>query len=312
LVVAEILIGLSIVVAVLASIVAFRYRRWSVERLRALSSGSRIAETSVGPIEYVLKGRRGPVVLFLHGMPGGYNQAPAEQRDGYRLLAPSRPGYLATPLAAGRTPAQQAKAYAALLDTLGIERVVVMGASGGGPSAIEFSALFPERTTALILLEAVSQSFPNEGKIMPVLRSDLVYWLSVSTILKTAGIKALVAMQIPDKSNAERVTGDPRKLAEFERAVWSIWPMSKRLVGYRNDLAQVDDLALPADRVRAPALIVHGTGDRLVPFAHSEKLARQIDGARLHAVAGADHMMPISHREELELVIGEFFSSLRV
>jgi pimeloyl-ACP methyl ester carboxylesterase len=83
-------------------------------------------------MEYVLKGDHGPIMLFLHGAPGGYDAAP-DAGENFRLLAPSRPGYLSTPLETGRTPAEQARAYAALLDALEIrEPVLVMAPSGGG------------------------------------------------------------------------------------------------------------------------------------------------------------------------------------
>jgi pimeloyl-ACP methyl ester carboxylesterase len=307
----EITITLAIAVVAIALAVAFRYLKWRSSMLRTLKEGSQVAETRVGLVEYVLKGDAGPVTLFLHGMPGGYNQAPELQREGTRLLAPSRPGYLRTPLRVGGTPEEQARVYEALIDALGIDRVLVMGASGGGPSAVAFAAMYPERTDGLILLEAVTQSFPNDGKIMPVLKSDFLYWFSVSAILKTAGAKGLIAAQVPDKSNQRRILDSPARLADFERVVWSIWPMSMRLEGYRNDLAQIDELSLAAGQVSSPTLIVHGTADALVPFEQSETLADQIAGATLHAVENADHMMPITHRDELNSIIGDFLLSIR-
>jgi pimeloyl-ACP methyl ester carboxylesterase len=303
-------IALTLVVVALAAAVVFRYLRWRSTTLRALREESRVAETRVGPVEYALKGDAGPVTLFLHGMPGGYNQAPA-QREGIRLLAPSRPGYLATPLEAGRTPEEQAHACAALLDALDLDEVLVMGASGGGPSAVAFAATYPDRTVGLILLEAITQSFPNAGKIMPVLRSDFLYWFSVGAIWKTAGSQGLIAAQIPDKNNQRRILDNPARLAAFESIIWSIRPMSLRLDGYRNDLAQINELSLPFGQITSPTLIIHGTADALVPFEQSEKTAMQIAGAELHAVEGADHMMPITHRDELDALIGAFLSSIR-
>ena len=306
-------IGIAIAVLIIALAVAIllRYRMWRARALKALAEGSRVAETRIGPVEFVLKGDAGPVTLFLHGMPGGYNQAPAAQLGKSRLLAPSRPGYLSTPLEVGRTPLEQAKACEALLDTLGIEKVLVMAASGGGPSAVAFAAMYPQRTVGLILLEAVTQSFPNRGKIIPVLRSDFLYWFLVGAIWRAAGPKGLIAAQVPDKSNQLRILDNPKRLADFERVVWSIWPMSLRLAGYRNDLSQINELSLPADQVSSPTLIIHGTADALVPFEQSATIAAQIPGARLHAVPGADHMMPITHRDELDSVIGDFLRSIR-
>jgi pimeloyl-ACP methyl ester carboxylesterase len=70
---------------------------------------------------------------------------------GFRLLVPNRPGYFGTPLA-GRTSGQAcARLASAVLDSLGVSRVAVIGTSGGGPAALSFAASFPERTSALIL-----------------------------------------------------------------------------------------------------------------------------------------------------------------
>ena len=49
-------------------------------------------------------------------------------------------------------------AFKELLDGLNVEKVIVAGISGGGPSSMEFAAAFPERTLGLIALEAVSFS----------------------------------------------------------------------------------------------------------------------------------------------------------
>ena len=70
--------------------------------------------------------------MCIHGGIGGCDQARimAEWIDParYRILSPSRPGYLGTPLETGQTMEQQADALAALLDILRIKRVTIVGA----------------------------------------------------------------------------------------------------------------------------------------------------------------------------------------
>ena len=84
---------------ILITIVSFAfYSSFRSENLAALEAGSQIAETSAGPIEYQIVGDTGSVLLFLHGSPGGYDGGAAltemEGLDGFRILTPSRPGYL--------------------------------------------------------------------------------------------------------------------------------------------------------------------------------------------------------------------------
>ena len=58
-----------------------------------------------GPIEFAESGD-GPAVLLIHGAGGGFDQGldlgAAFLGDGYRVIAPSRFGYLGTPLPAER------------------------------------------------------------------------------------------------------------------------------------------------------------------------------------------------------------------
>jgi pimeloyl-ACP methyl ester carboxylesterase len=136
------ILGLLLLIVVLGTAIIYFF--WRTDRLETLAARSHIVDTAAGPVQYSIQGEEGPVILFLHGTPGGFDHNPfftAESFPGFRQLTPSRPGYLGTPLTTGATPEQQARAYAALLDTLGIDRVVVLGASGGGPSSVYFATL---------------------------------------------------------------------------------------------------------------------------------------------------------------------------
>ena len=98
-----------------------------------------------------------PVILSLHGIYGGYDQAFENVRDlseHYRIIAPSRFGYPGSSVAGEGTPKEQAAALMALLDILNIETVYVLGASAGGTPALRFALDYPERTAGLILLSS--------------------------------------------------------------------------------------------------------------------------------------------------------------
>src|SRR5439155_8391596 len=99
---------------------------------------------------------RGRTVLLVHGAGGGYDQLLDMARElaaaGVRVVAPSRFGYLRTPLPADASPAAQADAHACLLDALGIERAAVIGVSAGAPSSMQFALRHPQRTSALVLV----------------------------------------------------------------------------------------------------------------------------------------------------------------
>ena len=105
--------------------VARQYRRAMAEAARHSDPQlSRIAPTRHGPMEYAIAGS-GPNLLILHGTGGGFDQglemgAPLIEA-GYRLIAPSRFGYLRTAIPETASPQAEADACAELLDHLGIE-----------------------------------------------------------------------------------------------------------------------------------------------------------------------------------------------
>lgn len=128
-------IALCVVLGVLEARTYLRYRHdMAVAREWVLAS-SQIAETDSGPMEYASVGEGYPV-LVIHGAGGGYDQGLLLSQfisEGLRLIAPSRFGYLRTPLPHDASPTAQGDAYADLLDALGIQQVGVVGISAGAP-----------------------------------------------------------------------------------------------------------------------------------------------------------------------------------
>ena len=247
-------------------------------------------------------------MLFVHGTPGGYDQR--FSLDGFQVLAPSRSGYLRTPIGAGRTPREQADAYVALLDALSIDQVVIVGLSGGGPSSMTFAAAYPDRARALIALEAVSNSDLPEIPAPAFLSGDFTAWLSLTMLYRVVGTEGLLEMFVPDPENRRLVLEDEEKVAAFEGLMWSLWPPSLRGDGLANDEEQFDALDLPFADIQVPTLAIHGTADAAVPVEHARFLADRASQTQLHFIEGADHMMPVSHQEEVVRAITEFIDGL--
>src|SRR5262245_51969805 len=107
---------------------------------------TRVIETGCGPVEYSEAGTGEPV-LYFHGTGvTGDVMLTVERRmteDGFRLVVPNRPGYGKTPLSPHRSAADCANVAAALLDSLGLRRVGVMGSSGGAAFALSFAINHP-------------------------------------------------------------------------------------------------------------------------------------------------------------------------
>lgn len=106
-------------------------------------------------------------MLRLQGTPASrlYRHPNAQlQKDlGVAYLMADRPGYGGSTRLPHRGLAQFADDLDALLDSFGLERVPVMGTSGGGPHALAFAALHPERTAAASVVVGGAPLQPDEA-----------------------------------------------------------------------------------------------------------------------------------------------------
>jgi 2-hydroxy-6-oxonona-2,4-dienedioate hydrolase len=121
----------------------------------------------------------GPPVLVVHGTGGGFDQGMMAAKgpfgDGYRVIAPSRFGYLRSPMPADASHPAQADTLAALLDALQVPRAVVMALSAGAQPATQLALRHPERVQALLLITPALHLPPAPG--MPPSR-DHPAWCS--------------------------------------------------------------------------------------------------------------------------------------
>ena len=107
------IIGVLLAAASAATGIAYARYRKDIRAIRdQVESGSTIAETAAGPVEYAETGGGSPL-LMIHGAGGGYDQGLLLARDfaeSRRVVAPSRFGYLKTPVPEDSSPAAQADA----------------------------------------------------------------------------------------------------------------------------------------------------------------------------------------------------------
>lgn len=277
------------------------YRAWKQEILDDLQANSRIANTVRGPIEYTMQGEgNGPIVLISHGTPAGYDQSMAfaslfTSKD-ITTISVSRPGYLRTPLAHNETPEAQADLYAALLDKLGIEKVIMLGMSGGGPSSLQFAIRHPERCSKLVLLCAVTRSYDEQRRVealSPVqrfLQQQIVHFLSPDIAYFFLAIRARwFKTPIDEPFYRSYTRSDLRK------------------TGYENDMTQLLHLQnLPLECITAPTLFLHGNADDNVPIEYAKYAVARIPNAQLVIDEGGNHDFFMKHKERVMPIIENF------
>ena len=276
------------------------------------AQGIVIVQTRCGPIEYQDAGSGMPL-LAVHGSGGGHDQGMAFARpltkQGVRVIAMSRFGYLRTPMPADASPAAQADAHICLLDALGIRQAAVLGGSAGAPSAIQMAIRHPDRTSALILLVPLTYKPPNqaasapkmppwvESTMMSVIGSDFLFWsaLHVARNQMIGTVLATPPELVPLASASEQ--------ARVNAMLDGILPVSARAQGLRSDTAigkRLTQANLKA--IRAPTLIISARDDRYGTFASAQYTASQIAGARFIGFADGGHIW-VGHDTEMMAAI---------
>lgn len=279
-------------------------------RIRLLSE-SEIFDTSHGLIEVAQTGN-GPPVLISHGGGGGYDMGIwlAELIGrGFHFLAPSRFGYLRSPMPDSPTPEHQADAFASLLDTLKIESAVIIGLSSGGPAALQFAYHHPKRCDGLVMLSAISRSMPPLPLILRmiypfILKSDYIPWIiyavNADFVHRSNGVNRELLVQ---------VRKDPDKNRLLVNLFQTTFPASLRREGIINDQQQC--AVLPVDffeKIDSPTLVIHAANDPIVPYTHGEFSAENIPGAILLKLEGGGHFCTVTHQKEIVPVIRDYLA----
>ncbi len=296
----------AVALVALAITVSARYRADLDSAHARIRSGSHLIDTACGPIEYALAGR-GPAVLLIHGSGGGFDQALQLAQPlidaGFTVIAPSRFGYLRTPVPADVSPAAQADAHACLLDALGFPRVAVFGGSAGAPSAVRLCLRNPDRCAALVLVvPALFSRAANAGPVQSswlarfliekASRSDLLFWLAARTARERL-IETILATPAADVRAAS--------LAERKRVAATldeILPISLRAAGLAIDSTVTTAPATyELEQLQAPTLILTTRNDGYGTFECSSEAAQRIPDAQLLAFEDGGHLWAGHHRQ---------------
>jgi pimeloyl-ACP methyl ester carboxylesterase len=290
--------------------------------MRARPFSPSTIHTPLGLIEYASYGE-GPTVIALHGGMGGYDQSlllaqAAIPGSNFRVLAISRPGYLGTPLASGRTPEEQADLCAALLDVLRIDQAGVVAVSAGGPGALQFALRHSERCWGLTMVSACSGHFDTQPEVPRRLAAmKALARIPFATAIVRWHVRhapqAAARRSIADPELRARTLQHPQAGPLMSALSSSVLDrLSKRLPGTANDIAQLAAANVyPLAQIAAPVLVIHGTGDRVVPFSHGLAVANSVPSAELMAIEGGEHVCLFTHLDEIRARVQAFLVSAK-
>ena len=241
------------------------------------------------PVDLLRDGRGAPL-LYLHGAGAGGRWLPFQARlaERFDLLAPSHPGHGGSPAAEWiEHISDLAFHYLDLLDTLGLDRVHLLGASFGGWIAAELATMASHRLDSLVLIDPVG--IKVEGWIYPFL-----FGVDLPQLVATIFHNPMAALALaPSDTSIDTLAMLYRQSTALARVEWNPYLYNPLL---RRRLA----------RITTPTLLCWGAHDRLAPLVCAEAWRKEIPGAVLRVFEESGHVPHLEEPEALAAAVIEF------
>ena len=249
--------------------------------------------TAAGHPLRLRRGGTGDPMLVLHhdiGNPGWlpFHQQLAERFD---VLVPTHPGYDQSARPGWlRSVRDIAVLYQSLLAELGLSNVTLVGLGLGGWIAAEMATMAPRDFRSLILVGAMGVQ-PVEGEILD---QSLVNYIEYAR----AGFHTQAAFDsiygaVPSTDQLE--VWDINREMTF-RIAWKPYLYSQTLPHLLGG-------------VRAPALVVWGEQDRIVPSSCGQQYVQALPQARLELIPECGHCVEMERPDALAQLIEQFVTA---
>jgi pimeloyl-ACP methyl ester carboxylesterase len=233
--------------------------------------------TVAGTRVRLLEAGSGPPLLYLHdsGDLGEWAPLLSGLAGRYAVGRPDHPGFNASADGGDIDSVHDlAFFYLDLLDEIGADRVVLIGAGLGGWLAADLATIEPRRVSKLILAGAfgirAGEPVPDVFLLNPAELADLSYHTSEA---RTAAAR-----------RAGELADDADRLARYLR--------NRGATAHLGWNPYLHDPKLPRrlHRITAPTLILWGAQDRILPAGQARRWAELLPGARLAIIGEAGHL----------------------
>lgn len=184
----------------------------------------------------------------------------------------------------------------AVADAAGLDSAVVIGLSEGGPLAILYAAAYPDRVRSLVLMGTFARALRAPDHPAGVEESLAEGFIELTRARWGTGEALAPFLGGVDDAEVKEL------LARYERQTAT--PGAAAAILNHNVHM---DVRHALSSIRVPTLVLHRTGDPIVPFAQAEYLAEHIEGAQLVGLPGDFHATSTQEAsDELLDVIAEF------
>ena len=281
-----------------------------IEGSVSVAPGRRLGFAEFGPPD-------GRPVVWLHGTPGARRQIPVEARafadkNGLRIVGIDRPGIGSSTPHLYDSILGFTTDLGRLADALGIQELMVIGLSGGGPYALAAGYAMPDRVRAVGILGGVAPTVGPDAidgglvsvasHVRSVLSAGRVpIGYALAGALRVARPLASPALDLFARFSPE---GDRLLLTRPEfKAMF----LDDLLNGSRKQAsAPLSDVLLftcdwgfRIEEVSVPVRWWHGDADNIVPLAHGQHVVASLPNAQLITQAGQSHLGGMGAAEEI-------------
>jgi 2-hydroxy-6-oxonona-2,4-dienedioate hydrolase len=277
---------------------------------------SQTIQTTFGTLEFAEIGAGVPM-LIVHGAEGGFDQGidmtGAMAARGYRLIVPSRFGYLRSTMPGNPTTAMQADAYFQLLDHLGIDKVVVVGISAGAWSSMQFAISHPDRCRALVLL--VPANYLPAGATIhggavasAMVHSNFLAWALLKLMPIMPG--GMTRMMLGTDATVVHAA-DPSEKARVQQVLDHLFPVKERIAGMNFDI-QTATTREPylIEKIACPVLAISAEDDRFGTASRAKYIAANVPDGRAIIYPTGGHAL-VGHYAEALREIKSFLETVQ-
>lgn len=200
-----------------------------------------------------------------------------------RVIAPDLPGFGRTPLSAAEPDLDvYATEVLALLDRLGLDRVVVGGCSMGGYVAMAMLRAEPRRVAGLVLVGTRSVADAPEHRQNRYAMAERA---------EREGAGPLLEGFMPVLVGAATVEGRPDVIDTLTRM--ALEQSGAAVAWAQRAMAARPDYTAVLRDATVPALVLCGEQDTLIPVDASRSMADVLQRAELVVVPDAGHLPPV-------------------
>lgn len=188
-----------------------------------------------------------------------------------------------------------------VLDAAGVERAHVYGFSLGGMVAQQVALRHPGRVRSLVL-GATHAGGPRAARPSAEV---IAFFRRRASMSPEDAARASVPFNYGPRCRREhpdRIAEDIRRRLEH--------PFPEQAYRAQMIAATLHNCYRRLQRIEAPALVIHGREDRIVPLANAEILAERIPHARLRILDGAGHLYA-TEQPDVDEAVARFFLEAR-